>query len=132
MTRADHVIFPSIVFGQKRIHLFPPYLSSNLYLSNHPLHLNTSTIPISSPPIPSSSYPPDSISKEPEPIDPENDSTRTQLFTTYPLLLPALLDTETRYLILNPGETLFIPEGWWHSVESVGEEGEVSVNHWFR
>jgi oxalate decarboxylase/phosphoglucose isomerase-like protein (cupin superfamily) len=25
-----------------------------------------------------------------------------------------------------------IPEGWYHCVESVGDEPAVSVNHWFR
>jgi hypothetical protein len=34
---------------------------------------------------------------------------------------------------LAPGDALFIPLGWWHSVRSVGEEGvNASVNWWFR
>ncbi|KAI0427927.1 Clavaminate synthase-like protein [Xylaria sp. FL1042] len=36
--------------------------------------------------------------------------------------------------ILNPGDALFIPQGWWHSVRSVGHNAEVnaSANWWFR
>ncbi|KAI1424676.1 Clavaminate synthase-like protein [Xylaria sp. FL1777] len=36
--------------------------------------------------------------------------------------------------MLNPGDALFIPQGWWHSVRSCGHEAElnVSANWWFR
>ncbi|KAK3349260.1 cupin-like domain-containing protein [Lasiosphaeria hispida] len=35
---------------------------------------------------------------------------------------------------LNPGDMLFIPRKWWHSVQSVGTRGalNVSMNWWFR
>ncbi|KAK0617029.1 Clavaminate synthase-like protein [Immersiella caudata] len=35
---------------------------------------------------------------------------------------------------LGPGDTLFIPKGWWHSLRSTGFIGSpnVSVNWWFR
>ncbi|KAG5968402.1 hypothetical protein E4U58_001889 [Claviceps cyperi] len=35
---------------------------------------------------------------------------------------------------LDAGDALFIPEGWWHSVKSMGSDGllNVSVNWWFR
>ena len=35
---------------------------------------------------------------------------------------------------LSPGDALFIPQGWWHSVRSVGHEAELnaSANWWFR
>ncbi|KAI0503402.1 Clavaminate synthase-like protein [Xylaria bambusicola] len=35
---------------------------------------------------------------------------------------------------LGPGDALFIPQGWWHSVRSVGHEAELnaSANWWFR
>ncbi|KAK5661889.1 hypothetical protein OQA88_9998 [Cercophora sp. LCS_1] len=35
---------------------------------------------------------------------------------------------------LNPGDALFIPKEWWHSVQSVGPYGDLnaSVNWWFR
>ncbi|KAI1263237.1 Clavaminate synthase-like protein [Xylariaceae sp. FL1019] len=36
--------------------------------------------------------------------------------------------------ILKPGDALFIPKGWWHSVTSVGVPGDLnaSANWWFR
>lgn len=35
---------------------------------------------------------------------------------------------------LGPGDALFIPNGWWHSVKSMGSRGRLngSVNWWFR
>ncbi|KAJ3497159.1 hypothetical protein NLG97_g2112 [Lecanicillium saksenae] len=35
---------------------------------------------------------------------------------------------------LDAGDALFVPEGWWHSVKSKGEDGDLnaSVNWWFR
>jgi hypothetical protein len=33
---------------------------------------------------------------------------------------------------VTPGDALFIPKGWWHSIKSVGREITASVNWWFR
>ncbi|KAF5982274.1 hypothetical protein FCOIX_3800 [Fusarium coicis] len=37
-------------------------------------------------------------------------------------------------VVLEPGDSMFIPAGYWHSVKSVGWDGEVncSANWWFR
>ncbi|KAI0394895.1 hypothetical protein F5Y17DRAFT_425949 [Xylariaceae sp. FL0594] len=37
-------------------------------------------------------------------------------------------------VMVNPGDALFIPQGWWHSVVSTGQEAELnaSANWWFR
>ncbi|KAF4452395.1 hypothetical protein F53441_4741 [Fusarium austroafricanum] len=37
-------------------------------------------------------------------------------------------------VMLDPGDAMFIPAHYWHSVKSLGEEGELngSVNWWFR
>ena len=45
------------------------------------------------------------------------------------------VDYEMMYEVtVRPGDMLFMPLGWWHSVKSVGEEGGIngSVNWWFR
>jgi hypothetical protein len=34
--------------------------------------------------------------------------------------------------MVDPGDALFIPKGWWHSIKSVGSEVTASVNWWFR
>ncbi|TVY16036.1 hypothetical protein LARI1_G007339, partial [Lachnellula arida] len=33
---------------------------------------------------------------------------------------------------VGPGEALFIPKGWWHSIKSIGPTVTASVNWWFR
>jgi Cupin-like domain len=34
--------------------------------------------------------------------------------------------------VVNPGEALFIPKGWWHTIKSIGTDVTASVNWWFR
>jgi hypothetical protein len=34
--------------------------------------------------------------------------------------------------IVSPGDAIFIPQGWWHSIKSIGTEITGSVNWWFR
>ncbi|KAL7622214.1 hypothetical protein AAE478_007717 [Parahypoxylon ruwenzoriense] len=43
-------------------------------------------------------------------------------------------DVQIDEVSLNPGDALFIPLGWWHSVASTGEDGKLnaSANWWFR
>jgi ribosomal protein L16 Arg81 hydroxylase len=33
---------------------------------------------------------------------------------------------------VSPGDALFIPKGWWHSIKSIGTDITASVNWWFR
>lgn len=35
-------------------------------------------------------------------------------------------------VVVNPGDALFIPKGWWHSIKSIGTDVTASVNWWFR
>ena len=35
-------------------------------------------------------------------------------------------------VVVSPGDALFIPKGWWHSIKSIGSEVTASVNWWFR
>lgn len=98
---------PPPVTGRKRLYIFPPRQHSHLYINPTPPQTNTSLIPTS-------------------PSSPEFDTTR------WPLLRRALEDDQTRMCELGPGESVLIPEKWYHCVESVGDEPAISVNHWFR
>lgn len=40
--------------------------------------------------------------------------------------------TEGFEAIVRPGDALFIPKGWWHSIKSIGNGINGSVNWWFR
>lgn len=42
---------------------------------------------------------------------------------------PRLMEVEGQEVLLAPGDTLFIPKGWWHYVRSLTTS--VSVNFWF-
>jgi len=35
-------------------------------------------------------------------------------------------------VIVGPGDALFIPKGWWHSIKSIGTDFTASANWWFR
>ena len=43
-----------------------------------------------------------------------------------------LLSRQGFEAIVNPGDALFIPRGWWHSIKSTGTNINASVNWWFR
>ena len=34
--------------------------------------------------------------------------------------------------VVDPGDALFIPKGWWHTIKSIGTDVTASVNWWFR
>ena len=40
--------------------------------------------------------------------------------------------TEGFDVVVSPGDALFIPKGWWHSIKSIGTGVTASVNWWFR
>jgi hypothetical protein len=40
--------------------------------------------------------------------------------------------TEGYEVVVSPGDALFIPKGWWHSIKSTGTGVTASVNWWFR
>lgn len=35
-------------------------------------------------------------------------------------------------VVVRPGDALFIPKGWWHSIKSIGTNVTASINWWFR
>jgi hypothetical protein len=41
-------------------------------------------------------------------------------------------NADAHEVTLGPGDALFIPEKWWHSIKSAGVDFNASVNWWFR
>lgn len=89
--------------GSKKVSLFRPGLSRALY----PFKLNSGL-----PPTFSQAY-----------IDKPD-------FEVFPKLKHALDEREN--IILAEGETLYIPVGWWHEVEALGEDYIASVNRFWK
>lgn len=89
--------------GSKKVSLFRPGLTSSLY----PFKLNSGLPPTFSQPY----------------IDKPD-------FETFPNLRKAL--AERQNVILNEGETLYIPLGWWHEVEALGDDYIASVNRFWK
>lgn len=104
---AAHYDFPNniacSVVGRRRVTLFPPEQSSNLYVG--PLEFTPSGQPIS---LVDSSAP--DLAK----------------FPKYKTALEASV-----CLDLEPGDALFIPSMWWHHIEAL-ESFNVLVNYWWR
>jgi hypothetical protein len=91
-----------VVAGRRRFRVFPPDQIANLYIG--PYELNPAGRPVSF------------VS----PTDPDH--------ARYPRYAQALgASSET---ILEPGDAIFIPSMWWHSVESL-EPFNMLVNYWW-
>jgi hypothetical protein len=86
------------VIGQKRVSIYPPTASEDLYISTDPLQRNTSLIP-----------------------SPTPDLRRFPRFEK--------AEANSWKVDVQPGEVLFIPRGFFHSVQSLTKS--VSVNSWF-
>lgn len=89
--------------GSKKVSLFRPGQSRNLY----PFKLGSGLPPTFSQPY----------------IDKPD-------FETFPNLRKALEERQT--VILGEGETLYIPVGWWHEVEALGDNYIASVNRFWK
>ncbi|CCF52687.1 hypothetical protein NDA11_000261 [Ustilago hordei] len=92
------------VVGRKRIHLFGPQLASYLYINKSGPQQNTST-----------------IASEQELLHPAEDR---------PLLATALASEDAFLTELGPGDVLYIPQGWYHCVQSLSTSA--SLNFWYR
>lgn len=104
---APHFDFPDniacCVIGERRFTLFPPEQQQNLYVG--PLDLTPAGQPISMVDI----------------RDPDLDK--------FPRFGKAMEAAKTA--ILQPGDAIFIPSMWWHSVESLSDVNGL-VNYWWR
>jgi len=89
--------------GTKRVSLFSPSQTSNLY----PFPISNGKMP--------------ATFSQPYIDQPD--------FSAYPRLATALKHRKT--IVLAEGETLYIPVGWWHEVESLGEGNICSINRFW-
>jgi lysine-specific demethylase 8/hypoxia-inducible factor 1-alpha inhibitor (HIF hydroxylase) len=95
--------------GSKRVVLFPPSQTSNLYPFPFYAHLRYGL----------------RLRSWFSRVYPDQPN-----FQAFPKLKTAL---NYKYdIILNPGEVLYIPAGWWHEVAALGDEMVCSVNRFWR
>lgn len=107
------------MIGRKRFFVLPPEAAAELELSPEPRHKNTSTIPL----------PVSRLLASEAPSEPD---IPYQTLERYRRVLKDLSEQPGACQAeLGPGDSLLVPEGWWHSAE--GEDGPgVGVNAWFR
>jgi hypothetical protein len=110
------------VIGSKTFYVLPPEAAPLLDPSTDPRHTNTSTIPI-----PVSSLFPNS-SQELQGIDdiPPRIINRSREKLEEAFKLPGASTVS-----LQAGESVLVPEGWWHSAEG-GDTAGIGVGAWFR
>jgi hypothetical protein len=125
------------VIGRKRFHLVPPTGAQYLAISTRAPYTNTSTIPLSVGTISSVlQTQPDGSAGATKPADTAHqDQDLSDLkpdgIAQYADLLSRAFQTQgSCFAELGPGESVLIPEGWYHSAESL--EVGVGVNAWFR
>lgn len=99
------------VVGTKRVHVFPPDARGSLYLFDKATRQpNTSSVPTEAP----------LLDIEGAKVD----------CNRYPLLQEYIQSSRAHHAILQPGDVLYIPQGWFHCIASLGLSA--SVNAWFR
>ena len=108
-----------IVMGNKTFFVLPPEAADSLQPSTVPQHTNTSTVPISVTRIFSEA------DSEGEMIPPHTlERFRAQLIKAF--ALPGACQ-----VMLTAGESILVPQGWWHSAEGIDGPG-IGVGAWFR
>lgn len=119
------------VIGRKRFQLVPPSAAHHLAISTRAPYTNTSTIPISVSTIAAHT----SSGPRTNPAAADVDQDLTDLpdgnIAQYANMLRAAFAADGACSAeLGPGESVLIPEGWYHSAE--GLDIGVGVNAWFR
>ncbi|KAL8270076.1 hypothetical protein Esti_005987 [Eimeria stiedai] len=107
-TDSSQNLFVQVV-GTKRVQLYPPTQTKALYPFQNGLLLNTSSLPKS---LVEARWLPAEVYRQQQ--------------QAFPLFFE---ETHCLDAVLNAGDILFIPRGWWHFVKA--ETPSVSVSNWF-
>ncbi|WWC94331.1 hypothetical protein V866_001173 [Kwoniella sp. B9012] len=111
----------SQIVGNKTFHVLPPEAAQHLSPSNLARHTNTSQIPL----------PVSRIFSTTDDINDLADLPRDILETCQNQLKQAFALDGACAVELSAGESVLIPEGWWHAAEG-GDGPGVGVGAWFR
>jgi hypothetical protein len=111
-----------VVLGKKTFFVVPPEAAGELEPSTIPQYANTSTIPVPVSRVFSNSQALDTTDDDLPPDTLER--CRAQLRIVF--ALPGACQVE-----LEAGDSVLVPQGWWHSAEGVDGPG-VGVGAWFR
>ncbi|OXC64617.1 hypothetical protein AYX13_06044 [Cryptococcus neoformans] len=111
----------SQIVGRKTFHLLPPDASPYLDLSPIPRHANTSQIPVPVSRIISGGSTNEDVGDLPQETI---QKCKEQLEKAFSIPGACQIDVAA-------GDSVLIPEGWWHAAEGVDGPG-VGVNAWFR
>lgn len=121
--------------GSKVFHLLPPRAGTLLRPSEVGIHRNTSTVPVSVRRVFGEAMPLQGLEGHGEEVGGgvvgDGEGLTEAEREDYRALLGEALALEGACVArLGPGDSVLIPEGWWHSAE--GESVGVGVNAWFR
>jgi len=118
--RDPYIGLYSQIVGRKKFHMLPPQAAAILELSIEAWHTNTSTIPF-----PVSQI----LNPGVQRIDDDIHALRLERYRS--TLDRAFALHGACEVDVQAGESVLVPEGWWHSAEGVGGAG-VGVGAWFR
>ncbi|ORY32796.1 hypothetical protein BCR39DRAFT_350713 [Naematelia encephala] len=125
------------IIGSKRFRLLPPSASTYLKPSPNVPHTNTSTILLSSSNLLRSSLEPDillpssNLLRPDDELDADDDIQQSTIQEYREQLRGAFAQDGACQVTLKQGDSVLVPEGWWHEAEGLDGPG-IGAGSWFR